>query len=146
MIEIDGLYKYLTQDAAISALVNTRVYMDSEMAKGATLPLVVCFQTHGESFESLDGDNPTELKRFQFSCFARNNLSALTLRRAIRSRLVPKSDGSGSTPTVSYDLPDGTHIQSARLHDERDLPAEEGTGESIRHSMIEVEFVYENPS
>ncbi len=145
MIDTDGLYKYLTQDTTIQGLVNGRVYPDSLMAKGAAFPLLVFFQTNAEPIESLDGDNPTEIKRFQFSCFDRTHLGVKLLQRAVRSRLVPKSDGSGSTTTVSYDLPDGTHIQAARLHDERDLPAEEGPGESIRHSMIEVEFTYETP-
>ncbi len=145
MIDTDGLYLYLTSDATIQNLISGRAYPDSLMAKNAPFPLLVFFQTNGDSIESLDGDNPTEIKRFQFSCFSRDQLTAKTLQKAVRSRLVPKSDASGSTPTVSYDLPDGTHIQSARLHDERDLPAEEGPGESIRHSMIEVEFTYENP-
>ncbi len=143
MIDTDGLYGYLTSDSTIQNLISGRAYADSLMAKGAAFPLIVYFQTNAESIESLDGDNPTEIKRFQFSCFARAHLTAKTLQRAVRSRLVPKSDGSGSTTTVSYDLPDGTHIQAARLHDERDLPSEEGPGEAIRHSMIEVEFTFE---
>lgn len=145
MIEIDGLYKYLTADGDVETLVGGRIY-PTKLPKGYALPAIVYFQSNGESIESMDGDNPTEIKRFQFSCFARDSSTAKTLRRAVRSRLVPKSDSSGTTATVAYDLPDGTHIQSARMHMELDLPYEEGSGETIQHSMIEVEFVYENPS
>ena len=143
MIEV-GLFQYLAADSAVSGIVGGRIHRDTILPKGYALPALLYFLIHSESFESLDGDNPTELKRFQFSCFARDNDTAVNLRKAVRSLLVPKSDGSGSTPTVNFDLPDGTHIQSARLHDERDLPSEEGIGEIVRHSMIEVEFVYEN--
>lgn len=143
MIET-GLWKYLAADPTVSGLVGSKIYRDMILPKGYDLPALMFFQIHAESFESLDGDNPTELKRFQFSCFGRTYDAAKNLAAAVRSLLVPKSDGSGATQTVTFDLPDGTHIQSARLHDERDLPSEEGIGETIRHSMIEVEFVYEN--
>lgn len=143
MIE-KGLWRYLADDSTISGFVSSRIYRDTILPKGYSLPAINYFQVEGESIESLDGDNSTEIKRFQFSCRAATQDVATTIRNAVRSLLVPKSDGSGTTATVSFDLPDGTHIQSARLHDERDLPSEEGIGESIRHSMIEVEFTYEN--
>src|SRR5690242_13050373 len=110
MIEIDGLFRYLNSDADVTTFVNGRIYQDY-LPKGYELPAIVYFQApSGDSIESLDGDNPTEIKNFQFSCFAKDGRTAKLLRRAVRSLLIPKSDGSGLTPTVSYDLPDGTHI------------------------------------
>ena len=143
MIE-KGIWLYLAQDAAITALTSTRIYRDTILPKGYTLPAINFFEVHTEPIESLSGENPTDTKRFQFSCRAATQDVATSLRNAVRSLLVPKSDGSGVTTTVNYTLPDGTYVQSARTHDARALPSEEGPGESIRHSMVEVEFTYEN--
>ena len=137
MIE-KGIWLYLAQDATVTALTSTRIYRDTILPKGYSLPAINYFQVHGESIESLDGDDLTEIKRFQFSCRATTQDVATSLRNAVRALLVPKVGGS-----VNYTLPDGTYVQAACLHDERDLPSEEGPGESIRHSMIEVEFTYE---
>lgn len=146
MIETDGLYRFLVADATVNGYVAGRVYRVM-LPKTYELPAIVYFKvTIGEEIESLDGENSTESRRFQFSCFARDAKTPTLMARSLRSLLVPKSDGTGITPVVSYDLPDGTHIQSARLHDERDLPYEEGPGGFIHHSLVEIEFVYENPS
>jgi len=137
MIE-KGIWRYLADDPTVSGIVSTRIYRDTILPKGYSLPAINYFQVHGESIESLDGDDLTEIKRFQFSCRAATQDAATSLRNAVRALLVPKVGSS-----VNYTLPDGTYVQSAMLHDERDLPSEEGPGESIRHSMIEVEFTYE---
>jgi Protein of unknown function (DUF3168) len=139
-----GLFQYLTADSGIAALVNGRIYRDTIFSKGALLPNIVFFKTNTDDIDSLDGENSTREYRFQFSCFARTKDEADELAELVHSRLIPRSDSSGPSPTPYYDLPDGTHIQSARLHDARDLPAEEGPGETIRHSMLEINFTFEN--
>jgi hypothetical protein len=70
------------------------------------------------------------------------------LSRAVRSLLVPKSDGSGTTSTVSFALPDGTVVESSRLHSDQDLTPEEGaggTGGIIFRALIDLEITYQNP-
>lgn len=144
MIEEDGLFLFLTGNAAVSNLVGQRVY-PVLLPKGATLPAIVHLIVASDPIESLAGDNPTETRRFQFDCFAKTRKESRILSRAVRSLLVPKSDGSGSTADVSYDLPDGTHVQQARLHIDQDLPYEEGEGGYIHRALLDVEMTYTNP-
>lgn len=142
MIEEDGLYGYLNGDPTIRNLTNGSIYAVMLPAKSYTLPAIVHSMVAAESIESLDGDNPTETRRFQFDCYAKDRKTTRVLSRAVRSLLVPKSDGSGSTSTVSYDLPDGTHVQAARLHMDQDLPFETGEGGYIFRAMLDVELTY----
>jgi hypothetical protein len=143
MIE-QGIWRYLADDPTVSGIVSTRIYRDTILPKGYSLPAINFFEVETEPIESLSGESPTDTKRYQFSCRASTQDVANNLRDAVRSLLVPKSDGSGATTTVNYTLPNGTYIQAARTHAARALPSEEGPGESIRHSMVEVEFTYEN--
>lgn len=147
MIETDGLFLFLTNNPTVSALVGQRVY-GGMLPLGYTLPAVVYSIVSTEPFESLEGDNPAEIRRFQFDCFAKDYKSSRLLSRAVRSLLVPKSDGSGSTQTVNFSLPDGTTVQASRLHIDNDLAPEEGAGGSggtIFRALLDIEISYLNP-
>jgi hypothetical protein len=146
VIETDGLYRFLIGDPTVSGFVGQRVYKHV-LPVGYVLPAIVMLIVASEPIESLDGDNATESRRFQFDCLAQLPDVASTLARGVRSLLVPKSDGSGTTTTTSYDLPDGTHVQAARMHLDNDLNPEEGAGPSgnmFRH-VLDIQFVYNNP-
>jgi hypothetical protein len=142
LIEEEGLYGFLNSDPTIRNLVEGRIYGVMLPPKDYTLPAIVHLVVASEPLESLDGDNPTETRRFQFDCYGKTRKESRLLSRAVRSLLVPKSDGSGSTTTVSYDLPDGTHVQSARLHMDQDLPFETGEGGYIFRAVLDVELTY----
>jgi hypothetical protein len=147
MIETDGLFLFLTGDPTVSGLVGNRVY-GGMLPLGYVLPALVYSIVSTEPFESLAGDNPSEIRRFQFDCFAKDYRTTRLLSRAARSLLVPKSDGSGTTQTVTYVLPDGTIVQAARLHIDNDLAPEEGAGGSggvIFRALLDIEFSYMNP-
>jgi Protein of unknown function (DUF3168) len=142
MIE-SGLYQFLAQEPSVSDIVNTRIY-PVLMPEGARLPAVVFLKVASVPIESLDGDDPTEAARYQFDCYSTfpDYFKARQLARAIRSLLVPKADRSGTTSTVSYSLPDGTFIQAARLHDDRDLPFEEGPQTYVYRALLDIEFTF----
>ena len=143
MIEEDGLYQFLNHDSTIAGLTQGRIYGVMIPAKASGIyPCIVHLMVASDPIESLDGDNPTETRRFQFDCYGRTRKESRLLSRAVRSLLVPKSDGSGSTPTVSYDLPDGTHVQSARLHIDQDLPFEVGGGGYVFRALLDIELTY----
>lgn len=147
MIEEDGLYLFLTSDPVISGIVGQRVY-GGMLPLGYVLPAIVQSLVAAEPFESLQGDNPTEIRRFQFDCFAKDRKTTRILSRAVRSLLVPKSDGSGATQDASFNLPDGTVVQSSRLHIDQDLAPEEGAGGpggTVYRALLDVEITYTNP-
>ena len=142
MIEEDGLYQFLSSDATVNAMVAGRIYGVMLPALDYKLPAIVHLMVASEAIESLDGDSPTETRRFQFDCYGRTRKESRVLSHAVRSLLVPKSDGSGTTTTVTYDLPDGTHIQAARLHIDQDLPFETGEGGFLFRALLDIELTY----
>jgi hypothetical protein len=144
MIEEEGLYQFLTNDLTVRGLVGNRVY-SGMLPKGYVLPAIVHSMIAASPFESLLGDNPTEIRRFQFDCFAKDHRTTRILSHALRSLLVPKSDGSGSTQDASFALPDGTFVQSSRLHIDQDLAFEEGSGGYIYRALLDIEISYMNP-
>lgn len=147
MIETDGLYLFLTGDPTISGLIGKRMY-GGMLPESYKVPALVYSIVSTEPWESLSGDNPEEIRRFQFDCFAADYKTTRILSRAVRSKLVPKSDGSGSTVDVSFELPDGTIVQSSRLHIDNDLAPEEGAGGSsgtLFRALLDIEITYLNP-
>jgi hypothetical protein len=142
MIE-KGLYQFLAADAGVSNIVGNRIF-PILMPEGAKLPAVVFLKVASVPIESLDGDDPTEAARYQFDCYSSmpNYYTSRQLAKAVRSLLVPKADQSGTTAEVPYSLPDGTVIQAVHLHDDRDLPFEEGPQTWVYRALLDIEFTF----
>lgn len=140
MIEV-GLQQYLQAAPTVRSLVAKRVYAVL-MKKGVQLPAVVYSTVASVPIASLDGDNPTESKRFQFDSYAEDYVTSVILSNAIRSLLVPKSDFSGTAQSTTYNLPDGTVVQGALVHEDHDFPFEVGEGGYIFRRLLDVQLIY----
>ena len=143
MIE-NGIFEALAADAGIGAILPSpaanNIYpllMDKDYA----LPAIVFQGISSTSINSLDGENVTQSKRFQFDCYAKDYFTARKLSRAVKAVFIPVSDGSGQV-TFPYQLPDGSQIQSAMVHMDIDSPFEEGEGGYVRRALLDVEFYY----
>lgn len=87
-----ALFTALTGNAGLSALISTRIYPDA-MPQGATLPCIVYQRistprTQGfGSTQAVIASRP----RFQFSCWATTQASALAVCAALRTALLATS-------------------------------------------------------
>lgn len=149
MIE-SGLYKFLTQTSAITALLGSQasVYF-SVLPKQPTVPAVRFFRaTSKNADETLDlptSDAQTITARFQFDTFGGDNnspnpavnksgyLAAAALSEAIRGQLLAQA--------TEY-LPDGTLLQDVRILDEFDSDYEEGGTGYLYKRVLDVLLVF----
>lgn len=83
---IEGVRTHLLADAAIAALVGTRVRPDG-FAQGETLPAVAMWSVSGESEEHLAGGAGLGHMRLQVDCMAGTRLAANSLAELVRTRL-----------------------------------------------------------
>jgi len=82
----ENLYSYLTNDAAIAALVGTRVYpLTAE--QGASLPLLVYQRVSTPREVSQSGSSGLAHPRFQISCLAASYGDAVALANAVVAAL-----------------------------------------------------------
>lgn len=139
MIE-QGLYQQLTADPGVAALVGKRVF-GSLMPKDTALPAIVFSVVSSGTVESLKGRNRAEIARVQFDAYAPNYLDARRLSDRVRDALVPAADDVADD-FFPYDLPDGTEIQSAKVHSDVDNPFEIGEGGYVCRSLLDLEFFY----
>lgn len=142
MIE-SGLYQFIAQEPSISDIVGGRIFRVL-MPEGARLPAIVFLKVTSPQLDSLDGDDPTKIRHYQFDCYTTfpDWQTCDILLENLASLLVPRADKSGITTTQSYYLPDGTFIQAARRHEDRDLPFEEGPQTYVYRQILEVEFTF----
>ena len=115
MIET-GIHSHLTTNAAVSALVSTRVYPYA-LPQGATLPAVVYSKVSRTRVRSHSGPSGLDTSRFRFHCIASSYLGAHTLAEAVITALDDPSWVWGSTP-----------VRSCLVDNELDLGFVEETG------------------
>lgn len=109
MIE-EALYKYLRDDAGVSALVSDRIY-PLVAPQGAIMPAIVHQRITTARPQTLDGSSGVALPWFQFRCWAATYDEACALAEAVRLALLRFRGGYGevvrsSTPeneTGEYD-------------------------------------------
>ena len=136
-----GLFQYLAADATVSAIVLKRIY-GVMLPKNYALPAIVYSSVGSTPVESLGGDNPLRIQRWQFDCYAEDYFTTQSLKEAVRSLLAPKSDGSGATATVNYELPDGTQILAAQVHLDHDEAFQPGAGGFIFRALLDIQFSF----
>lgn len=147
MIE-NGLYQLLAQDATVSGMLaqgpdgTPNVFLKM-MMKDAQLPAVVYQSVGKNSVHSFDGENPLQIKRFQFDAYSSDPYKARQIANAIHDLLVPSS--AGPQPAFPFTLPDSTVIQSSVVHNDMDAgfePGEPGPYGEVFRTLLDVELAY----
>lgn len=85
MIE-QGIVTFVKNYAPLMALQGARIYPDS-LPQDPTLPATVFFSISDPSDYSQDGQSSWKEQRFQFDCWAKDPMAAITLKNTLRSAL-----------------------------------------------------------
>ncbi len=82
----EALVAHAVADAAIAAVVGTRVY-SGERDQGAGLPAVAINEVSGESYQDMtSGSVGLAVRTFQFDCYGATTKAAVELRELVRVR------------------------------------------------------------
>ncbi len=143
MIE-KSLYQALNTAATITDLLSdpTAIFLKM-MPKDTDLPAIVYQGVGKNSVHSSDGENPLQIKRFQFDAYANDPYVARELLNAIHDLLVPSS--AGPQPAFPFTLPDGASIQSSVVHNDMDAafePGEPGPFGEVFRTLLDIELAY----
>lgn len=79
----EALYAHLADDAAVAALVGTRISW-GKASEDDALPYIVCFQISGRSSTHLTGASGFATKRIQINSTARTYADSHILAKAVR--------------------------------------------------------------
>lgn len=118
MIE-DGIYDKLTNTAAVTALVSTRIFPNAAPAS-AVLPFVTYQRITTDHIEDLGGGHQLARALIQFSAWATGYRAARAITEAIR---VAIQGYAGTNATVVID--------GVNIIDDRDLYEPPGDGQDI---------------
>lgn len=132
MIE-EGLYRFLTGNADVSALIGTRAYEDA-LPPSPKMPAVVYFGVTSTPIDSLDGENGLKTRRFQFDCYANKSRDAKGLKGTVRAAF--EAIATGTT------FPESSEVLSARIMLDMDKPFEPGPGGTIFCSVLDIELSF----
>jgi len=132
MIE-EGIYRFLTSDGNVSALIGTRAYEQS-LPESPSLPLVVFWTVTEMPLDSLDGENILKTRRIQFDCYANKARDARQLQGKVRAAL--EAIALGAT------FQESSVILSTRILLGGDKGIEPGAGGTLFCSYVEVELSF----
>lgn len=102
MIE-QGLFEYLSANAGVSALVDSRIY-PSVMKQGVDMPVVVFSRIGSQRSRTFCATDSLVLGTFQLDCYDRGYLKAVQLAAAVRSALVDYAGLMGDTTVNQVSL------------------------------------------
>jgi len=130
---LSGLYNLLLADPGVSAIIAAKGVYFTLAAEQAARPFVVIHIVSAPPAEtSLDGVSELISGRFQFDCYADDQLSARKLSRAVRDLLKNYSGG----------LSDGTAIQFTAVNLDMDDPYEVGGQGFVFRSLLDLSAFY----
>jgi hypothetical protein len=135
----EGISQALAAAAPITALIGTpgsradqtTGIFPIQMPESATLPAIVYFDVHGDGLMTMDGPDPMQFARVQFSCYGKSYGDSKRLARAVRQFL----------ENFAGILPDGTPIGSMRRVSEVDTFED---APFIYHTPVDIEIVYQD--
>lgn len=100
MAELElAVYDRLRADAAVSALVGTRIH-PNVLPAGSTLPAITYFRVSATRVGALGADSGLAQARMQVSCWASTNLGMTALAKAVRDALKRLAPGAYSGVTI----------------------------------------------
>lgn len=111
------------------------------LPKDCPLPAIVYLTVAYKMVESLAGPNQLQVRRMQFSCFAKSFMGSRALSEAVRDALCPP-DINGDPQSLSAVLPDGSGVDSTRIEMDLDKPFEVGEGGYIFCAVLDVEIAF----
>lgn len=106
-----AIYSILSTDAAVIALVATRIH-PGQLCQADTMPAIAYTQTAGPRDQVMDGPTGLVDSTFEIDCFAATYSDSRDLADAVRVAL----DGYADTAA-------GTEIQASMMINELDQPA-----------------------
>ena len=113
--------------APVAAIAGTRIYPDSDVPEGASVPYVVYSELSTVPEESQAECNGLDGSNVEFACYADTTREAIALRKALRDALTPPGAVAGAAVTQPT---------------QRTLPADELR---LANAILELTF-YHNPS
>lgn len=123
-----GLYKLLTSDAGVSALVSNRVYFVLA-PKGSILPQIVVARVATGDNYTVDGATGLRDALFQVDCYAADYYSSRVISTAVRMLL---ESYKGTLPD-----PDATPVTAVLTEKDWDMPYEEGDKGFVYRALLE---------
>jgi len=102
MIQTD-VFKTLSEDTAVSAIVSTRIY-PIRLPPGAAVPAVVYTVSDITPVKSLDGESGLDNGNVEIICWAKDYKSAQLLAEVVRAAFV--ADGQGVMIETMHDTED----------------------------------------
>lgn len=82
----DAIYYLLTNDAAVAAIVGTRIYPDLA-TQGATYPFIVYGIEQTQPSDTKDGPSVLDVVTFSVMSFAKSYVQARDMAKAVRAEL-----------------------------------------------------------
>jgi hypothetical protein len=132
MIE-KGIYKLLTADAGVSALVSNRVYWILQ-PKGTSVPSIVLSIVATDDTYTFQGASGLRSALIQADCYASNYYDSRATSKAVRLLL---ENYRGNLPDA-----DATSVQGCIVEKDWDMPFEEGGKSFVYRALLEVRFIY----
>lgn len=114
MTTAEAIYTKLAADAAVAAIIGTRIY-PVRAPQGVSAPYVI-FQQIGSDPDATHNEPAGAIHRmFQFACFATTYEAAIALRDAVIAALDDAALSTGESPTLE-DERDGDFDDAIELY------------------------------